>query len=98
MLDLEFGIFGIDGLPNGWEAMEAIDFWRRLGQWTLEVIGAMDTWNEVMDTRRPPSRREIIKIINYFPPASSAGGKSLRSEGAPAPPETPPPLHRPIGR
>ena len=30
------------------------------------------------------------KPINYFPPASPAGGKSLRSGGAPPPPEPPP--------
>ena len=46
-----------------------------------------------------PGWREITdEIINYFPPASPAVGKSLRSGGgAPAPPE-PIPLHRPNGR
>ena len=46
-----------------------------------------------------PGRREIIKeIINYFPPASPAGGKSLRkslrfSVGGRCPPN--PPFRRP---
>ena len=45
-----------------------------------------------------PGRRDIIKdIINYFPLASPAGGKSLRS-GGPRPPRTPSfaPAYRPV--